>query len=80
MGQFWGENRSIKTISESVLNHFIRNVKYLPWPDPGSLLNAYDKIKILIFGPAAHLTQPAHLLKKSLQPCNRLAGRKAIEY
>ena len=33
MGQFWGGNRSIKTISESVLNHFICNVNYLSWSD-----------------------------------------------
>jgi hypothetical protein len=29
-----GENRSIKTVSETFLKHFIRNVNYLPWPDP----------------------------------------------
>jgi len=28
------ENRSIKTISERFLCHFISNVNYLAWPDP----------------------------------------------
>ena len=28
------ENRSIKTVSETFLRHFIRNVNYLTWPDP----------------------------------------------
>ena len=40
IGQFWGKNRSIKTISETFLNHFIRNVNYLAWPDP----RAYPKL------------------------------------
>jgi len=43
-------------------------------------LKAYDKIKILIFGPVAHYTQPTHLLKKSNQPCKRSVGWKAMEY
>jgi anaerobic selenocysteine-containing dehydrogenase len=28
------ENRSIKTVSETFLSHFIVNVNYLAWPDP----------------------------------------------
>jgi hypothetical protein len=28
------ENRSIKTVSETFLCHFIGNVNYLAWPDP----------------------------------------------
>ena len=27
------ENRSIKTVSETFLRHFVRNVNYLTWPD-----------------------------------------------
>ncbi len=28
------ENWSIKAVFETVLSHFIRNAKYLVWPDP----------------------------------------------
>ena len=31
------ENRSIKTVSETFLCHFIGNVNYLAWPDPRTI-------------------------------------------
>jgi hypothetical protein len=34
IGLFYRENRSIKTVSETVLRHFISIVNCLAWPDP----------------------------------------------
>jgi hypothetical protein len=61
MGQFWGENRSIKTISESVFNHFICNVNYLPWPDP------LDLIKFSIVSFERYIPSSPKLIKSFKQ-------------
>ena len=43
IGQFYGENRWIKTVSRTFIRHFIGNVNYLAWPDPSPLMSNIAK-------------------------------------
>jgi len=44
IGQFEEENRSIKTVSEPFLCHFIGNVNYLAWRPPRKLQKAFQEM------------------------------------